>query len=1196
MGKQFCAHLTGAMECRSLCLMCRSTRFFWAVVLLAVSWAGPVAAQDITANPFTTADGLLSDRILAVAQSADGWLWVGTTYGLSQFFGSRFRTEGIPQEIVENHIHALLATDDGALWVGADSGLHRRNADGSWDTHLEEPAGLEVDAIRALHLASDGAVWVGGFDGLARWLGGVWETITIGGLPPAVNTLGEDADGHVWVGALGSTGSSIQILKGHELVEVIKADDGLPTGATLTALLRDSDGEMWAATDAGLVQFIGSAVHRIYTEEDGLANNNVWALIEHPEGGLWAGTAKGLIRLKDGIVTGILTSETTLAGDSVNALAYDLEGNLWLGTSAGVSRLPLGQWMRESHPSLRGTEIRKVLAGADGAGYAVTPAGIFQRTPAGEWTWLNEGLPGQAVYALAHGPDGDIWAGTNAGLAKLVDGRFVTDIRVPKDLCVQAILIDLMGRLWVGSTLGLYQLSGEEVRLFSKRGGALGQDSVLALWETVTGDIWVGTSNGGASRYRDGTWALVDRANTSGGLADDFVLAGLEDSAGNLWFATRAGVSRLQAGADPHDPAAWHTIQIPKLAGEQVYALWEDNARPGNIWAGTDGGLNLIGRDLPPRTFTRDDGLSHKWINALDQAPDGTLWIGTASGLTYHRDARQAPQIELGPLIVDNEVCDAACLAGGVPYRSETAMFQYAASDLGDLAGLEYLVSIQAGELISQVPTSDGSVIQSLEPGMHYRFSVQAFDRDLNHSAVAGPVELFVQSPTRWERLREEPYFPYLLVLVVLGVFGLALTGGIKIYQWKLQRQFFGYALDLEVSLTANAAEPRLQVLVEGSVRKPGKLNQILGSLHFPPALVKAFVRGPEPFKVEATSSPDLDRIRRLEAELREFRAEAPGMLQDLGGLLYDALFPDPIPEELRILGLGLPYHSARLSLRQEQAQHLKAIPWEFMYDPHQPAFLTIDSQVTLVRDLSGEEDNGNLAVEAPLRILVALSNPKGKGLTELKRQEEELSAIEKALASSSERRLVDIVPLRHASWEDFESSVRSGGFDLVHFTGHGGIWAGQNLPVLYFEGEDGTPIRVPQKPLVDLFENASTQDRRPKLVVLNACRSAEQDVIQGTLGLAEALVQLGKLPAAIGMGYEISEDAAVVFCEQFYITLAAHWQVDHAIMVARGALASRLGRGRLHWGGPRLYSRVSEGVILNLISERSETDEPNSR
>jgi len=1166
---------------------------------LVTACAGPAAAQTIVAKSFTTADGLPSDQVMAVAQTADGRLWVGTTRGLREFFGSQFRSEGIPDPISLSWVHALLATSDGTLWIGAGSSLHRRNPDGSWDTNLEVEAGLEVEEIAALHLAQDKALWVGGINALARLSGGVWETITIDGESPRISSLGEDAQGYVWAAVMGPTGSMIQVYDGREPIALIDADDGLPVRARFTAWLRDAAGEMWAATDAGLVQFSGFSVRRILTKEDGLANDNVWTVIRHPGGGLWAGTAGGLNRLQDGFVTSTLTSEVTGAGDSVEALAYDWEGNLWVGTNAGISRLPFGPWSTESHPLLQFTEVKDLLPGADGTSYAVTEAGVVYRTPAGEWTLLDETELGQVVYTLVRGPDGAIWAGTNSGLARLEEGRFKADTRVPRDLRVPALLFDSKGDLWAGTNEGLYRVSGGEVMLFSKASGELGQNSVLALWETATGDLWVGTLNGGARRYRDGTWTIVDRGTTGNGLINDFVIDGLEDSARNLWFATSMGVSRLQAGGDPHDSAAWRTFQIPDLSGEQVNALWEDRLRPGKIWVGTEGGLNLISGDLPPSAFTRDDGLSHKWINALDQAPDGTLWIGTRSGLTYHLDKKRAPMVELRPLLVNNEECDAACLAEGVSYDSETATFQYAASDLGDLSGLEYLVSIRAGEVLSQTQTPEGSVVQNLEPGTQYAFSVEAFDRDFNAASTLRPLELFVQSPTWWESLREKPYFPILLILAIGGLILLALRVYVVGIRWWQRRQLFTYSYDLVVSPRSREKDPPLEVLVMGEVRWPTRLNKILARLHVPSELVRLFTGQIESLNREAFSKPNLGRIQRLEAELREHRADAPGTLQDLGSLLYRALFPDLIAKDLRKLDLGDPNLSARLRLRQGGAPHLKAVPWEFMYDPGQPGYLTIDSQVTLVHDLSVEGETYELDDRAGLRVLVALSNPEAEhlGLSRLTRQKDELRAIEGALASLTEDGRAEVLPLWNVQWSQFVSAVSKGGWDVIHFTGHSGIWEDQDLPVLFFDNGKGVPIRIPHDEFVKLFHGASTAKAgRPKLVVLNACRTAQQNVIEDTLGLAEALVQVARLPACIGMGYEISEDAAVDFCREFYGTLVDHGQVDHAVMVARGVLADKLGRGRLHWGAPRLYSRVRDGVLFGPDKLRSKTDEPDSR
>jgi CHAT domain-containing protein len=199
-----------------------------------------------------------------------------------------------------------------------------------------------------------------------------------------------------------------------------------------------------------------------------------------------------------------------------------------------------------------------------------------------------------------------------------------------------------------------------------------------------------------------------------------------------------------------------------------------------------------------------------------------------------------------------------------------------------------------------------------------------------------------------------------------------------------------------------------------------------------------------------------------------------------------------------------------------------------------------------------------------------------------LERLEDEITAIREALEPLIRNNKVVIKQLPNARWNQFEEAVREG-YDLVHFTGHGGIW--QGFPVLYFHDEEGEPEPIPQHDLVSLFRNASAgRERHPKLGVLNACRTAQQDVIEGTLGLAEALVQEGQLPAAIGMGYVISEEAARIFSKTFYQTLVTHGQVDHAVMAGRSALSGQIGSGLRDWGIPRLYLQVREGVIFDWI------------
>ena len=130
----------------------------------AIAQDSPISSYSTEQGlSYSTEQGVESVDVLAIQavpahanKSTDEYrLWVGTNRGLREYFDSAFHepqiTHGTDAVIVTNavisaSINALLAVD-GTLWIGADTGLHRRNADGSWETNLEKRAGLDTVEI-----------------------------------------------------------------------------------------------------------------------------------------------------------------------------------------------------------------------------------------------------------------------------------------------------------------------------------------------------------------------------------------------------------------------------------------------------------------------------------------------------------------------------------------------------------------------------------------------------------------------------------------------------------------------------------------------------------------------------------------------------------------------------------------------------------------------------------------------------------------------------------------------------------------------------------------------------------------------------------------------------------------------------------------------------------------------------------------
>jgi len=103
-------------------------------------------------------EGFTRGRIESMAQSPDGYLWLGTDLGLLRFDGVRAAPWHPPagQQLPSNLIRSLLVAHDGTLWIGTDKGL------ASWkDGKLTQYAEVASQAIDSLLQDRRGTVWFG---------------------------------------------------------------------------------------------------------------------------------------------------------------------------------------------------------------------------------------------------------------------------------------------------------------------------------------------------------------------------------------------------------------------------------------------------------------------------------------------------------------------------------------------------------------------------------------------------------------------------------------------------------------------------------------------------------------------------------------------------------------------------------------------------------------------------------------------------------------------------------------------------------------------------------------------------------------------------------------------------------------------------------------------------------------------------
>ncbi len=645
-----------------------------AVLSAAVSYGQSALDPGKAITQYTQAfwggeTGLPQNSVRALAQTPDGYIWLGTEEGLVRFDGVRFTVFDKKNSpgLVSNEISSLLV-DHEDLWIGTDGGLtrFRQGKFTSYTTH----DGLSSETVRSLYVDSRHTVWIGtDGGGLNSFQNGRFKAYTTkDGLPNnSVFSICEGSDGSLWLG----THAGLAHLSGGKF-NVYGIKDGL-RNEYITSVLLAPDGDLWIATSGGGLSRLHHGTFANYTTHDGLSSNTLLSIAQDSLGTLWIGTADGgLDRLRDGKFSS-LSAKQGLAADRVLSLLQDREGNLWVGTLRGLNRLHGGVFTTFSTTEgLSSDQVSPVYEDRDGAIWVGTNAGL-NRLKGGKITVYTskDGLSDNAVYSLTGDGRGTLWIGTPKGLTYLKDGKFTilsSKNGLPNDI-VLSTLVDHIGNLWVGTRGGLSRFDGTRFTTYSTDDG-LSNDQVVSIYEDRQGTLWIGTGGGGLNRFKDGHFTAY---TTASGLSSNFVCSIYGDPDGTLWLGTRGGgLNRFKNG---HFTA--YTVR-DGMIDDSIFVTLPDGR--GNLWMGSNKGVFRVRKSeldafadgrtnvLTPTAYGLDDGMKNKECNGAFQPAgwktmDGRLLFPTMKGLAVVNPSRlhmntTPPPVVLERVAVDGTICD----------------------------------------------------------------------------------------------------------------------------------------------------------------------------------------------------------------------------------------------------------------------------------------------------------------------------------------------------------------------------------------------------------------------------------------------------------------------------------------------------------------------------------------------------------
>ncbi len=769
----------------------------------------PLTVSQYAHTAWTVRDGFSLGAVFAMAQTPDGYLWLGNGSGLFHFDGVRFVQWQPPpgNQLPTSGVYSLLCARDGTLWIGTFEGL------ATWrDGRLTWLREFDKMFVTSLLEDRNGTVWLGTLnrDGgrLCRVQSGRGTCSGDDGrFGVFVWSLHEDHTGTLWVGA--DSG-------------VWKWAPGSPRryptpGVRVGDLIASDEGQLLIGIRGkGLRQLVNEKVdaypiRRAFTSTASLEDADVDSnkLLRDRSGALWIGTEeRGLVHVQRGRADTFAKSDG-LSGNIICSLFEDREGNIWVSSSAGLDRfreLPVRSYStKEGLPS---DAIRSVIGGKDGSLWLAGAAGLT-RWKDGQTTIFRRtsGLPDDSTESLFEDSRGRIWVFTKGGLAYSDGSRFVAVPGVPSE-DVFSITGDEAGNLWLSGNRGLTHLrSARIVEHFPWSTVRRTQQAKVVLSDK--GGVWLSFWNdGGVEYFKDG------QLRASFGVADGLgkgVVPGIQlDEEGALWAATQGGISRIKDG---------HVATLTSANGlpcDTIHGtMWDDS---GALWASAQCGLIRIARTelatwiahptrrLETTFWDAADGAQLQTAPSsygpfVARSADGKLWFVGTEGIQVvdpHRLSFNTvrPPVHVERLIADHEIRSQR-LPGGtaapsvlLPQRVRDLQIDYTALSLvaPEKVRFKYRLDGQDSDW-REVGNERHVQYSNLRPGS-YRFHVIA----ANNSGVwneQGDVLEFSIAPAYYQTA-------WFSALCVAGALGL-LWAGYRVRVRQLHHRF-EMALETRVS------------------------------------------------------------------------------------------------------------------------------------------------------------------------------------------------------------------------------------------------------------------------------------------------------------------------------------------------------------------------------------------------------------
>ena len=772
-------------------------------LLLGTLLASSSPGQQLTQyshKAWRVQEGIFDAAPVSIAQTTDGFLWIGTENGLVRFDGADF-------ESWNDRLHQLraccafsvLGSKDGALWIGTGTGLAKlehgklsavTTGDGRYNTLLEDAEGriwgartrirdnkgplCEIKGSRvqchgeqdglvcrngnALSRDNNGTIWVGDQGQVCSWRAGVGATYPApssdAGCKPGIQSLLADYEQSLLIGC---DGGLRRLEQGRFMPfrpALLQADN--LRGATL---LRDRGGDLWIGTQNDGLYRISHGVADHFGIADGLSDNNVSALFEDREGNIWAATPEGLDQFHRLNVISF-SSKQGFSGIGSAILASRDGHTIWISGVQGLAVLRDGKVsLITRKQGLPGQQVTALFEDHSGVLWLGIDQDLFSYTKGQFHRRLrSDGKPTDMVVGIAEAADGTLWivtAGSNRLLrmdaktgAVEVSGKMQTPSRITNGPNGEVYLLSFLE----GQVAIL-----RNARAWEKIPLPTGPRTARALLAFEEGSLFVAT-DAGLYRWKEGNWSVLNAEN---GLPCEAVQDLTNDQEGGLWLHLTCGYAHISND----DLSSWSRDKNAHLNLKFYDALDGARAGRGNFEPGHARTLN------------------------------GQLWFATVSVLQMidpHRLTRNelSPPVHILRIVADEKTVSPTGTVT-LPPRTRRLEIDYAGLSLVSPQKVRFRYALWgADDKWQEAGNRREAYYMNLRPG-HYRFQVIACNNDGIWNEQGASLDFGI-APAYYQR----NWFRILCVLMLFGLFW-------AVYEWRVRQLHHAF----EVTLDARVAE-----------------------------------------------------------------------------------------------------------------------------------------------------------------------------------------------------------------------------------------------------------------------------------------------------------------------------------------------------------------------------------------------------